>query len=147
MGLLTKEQIKAADKKKFVDVPIKEWGGDVRIRELSASERDMWESEGILTEVGDPDETGAQKVTAKFNPKHVRARLVVRCIVDANGKRMFADDEVAAVGSLSASTVEKLFEAAKKINAIDAKDIEELEKNSDAALSGDSSSNSANSLA
>jgi Phage tail assembly chaperone len=147
MALLTKDQIKQADKKKFVDVPVKEWGGEVRLQEMSASERDLWESENVTTVISDSDDDGQQKVTSKWNPKHVRARLVVRCMVDADGRRMYSDDEVAVVGSLSASTVEKLFKAANKLNAITAKDIEELEKNSDAAPSGASSSDSASSSA
>lgn len=142
MALLSKAQILAADKKKSKDVPVKEWGGTVRLQELSAAERDLWESESFLTEENDEGEE-----VARFNPKQARARLVVRCIVDETGKRLFTDDEVAAVGSLSASTVQKLFTEARKLNAISANDIEELEKNSDAAPSGASSSNSASASA
>lgn len=138
MGLLTKAQILAADKKKTEDVDVKEWGGKVRLQELSAADRDMWESESFVT---DEDEEG--KATTKFNPKQARARLVVRCLIGDDGKRLFSDDEVAAVGSLSASTVQKLFMACRRLNAISAGDIKELEKNSDAAPSGGSSSNSA----
>lgn len=69
----------------------------------------------------------------KFNPKHARARLVVRCLVDDKGKRLFTDDEVAAVGSLSASSMQKLFNACRKLNAITDDDVKELEKNSEAA--------------
>lgn len=142
MALLSKAQILAADKKKSKDVPVKEWGGTVRLQELSAAERDLWESESFITE---PDDDG--EAAARFNPKQARARLVVRCIVDEDGKRLFSDDEVAAVGSLSASTVQKLFMVARQLNAISSADIEELEKNSDAAPSGASSSNSANASA
>ena len=122
MGLLTKEQILAADRKRTVDVTVKEWGGTVPLQELSASDRDMWENESFLMS---SDGSGA-----KFNPKHARARLVVRCIVDGQGRRMFSDDEVASIGSLSASTMQKLVNAARKLNAISDEDIKELEGNS-----------------
>ena len=139
MGLLTKAQILAADKKKTEDVEVKEWGGKVRLQELSAADRDLWESESFITET---DDEGEQ--SARFNPKQARARLVVRCLVGDDGRRLFSDDEVASVGSLSASRVQKLFMAARRLNAISAGDIKELEKNSDAAPSGASSSSSAN---
>lgn len=142
MALLSKEQIFAADKKKSKDIPVKEWGGTVRLQELSAADRDLWEAESFITEPGDDGES-----QPRFNPKQARARLVVRCLVDENGKRMFSDDEVAAVGSLSASSVQKLFNTARTLNAISADDIEELEKNSGAAPSGDSSSSSASASA
>ena len=57
------------------------------------------------------------------------------------------DDEVAAIGSLSAATVQRLFNAARKLNAISDEDISELEGNSDAGPSGDGSSTSANASA
>lgn len=132
MALLTKDQIIKADKKKTIDVPVKEWGGDVRLQELSASDRDMWENESFVL--------NAEGTGAKFNPKHARARLVVRCIVDDKGKRLFTDDEVAAIGSLSASTIQRLFNAARKLNAISNEDIKELEGESGAGPSGAASS-------
>lgn len=140
MALLTKDQILAAgNRKRTIDVPVKEWGGTVRLQELSASDRDMWESEQITL---DPDGTNA-----RFNPKHSRARLVVRCIVDDTGRRMFSDDEVASIGSLSAASIQKLFNAARKLNAISAEDIKELEGNSDGGPSDAGSSTSANASA
>ena len=50
---------------------------------------------------------------------------------------------MAAVGSLSASTAQKLFNEARKLNAISNEDIKELEGNSDAAPGDGSSSTSA----
>lgn len=139
MSLLSKEQILSKDRKKTVDVNVKEWGGSVRLQELSASDRDMWENESFVLNA---DGTGA-----RFNPKHARARLVVRCLVDDQGRRLFMDDEVAAIGSLSAATVQRLFNAARKLNAISDEDISELEGNSDAGPSGDNSLTSANASA
>jgi hypothetical protein len=133
---LTKEQILGADRRKFEDVNVKEWGGKVRLQEISASERDLWESEQI-TVANDGS-------SAKFNPKHARARLIVRSLVDETGKRLFTDDEVAAVGSLSASTIARLFNKARALNAISSDDMKELEGNSDADPSDGASSTSAN---
>jgi len=139
MALLTKDQILKSDRKKSVDVDVKEWGGTVRLQELSASDRDLWENESFVL--------NAEGTGAKFNPKHARARLVVRCLVDDQGRRMFSDDEVAAIGSLSASTIQKLFNAARKLNAISDGDIKELEGNSGAGPSAGGSSTSASASA
>ena len=139
MALLSKDQILKADRKKTVDVEVKEWGGTVRLQELSASDRDLWENESFVL--------NAEGTGAKFNPKHARARLVVRCLVDDKGRRMFSDDEVAAIGSLSASSVQRLFNAARKLNAISNEDMKELEGNSGAGPSAGGSSTSANASA
>ena len=97
MGLLTKAQILAADKKKTEDVVVKEWGGSVRRQELSAADRDLWESESFITET---DDEGEQ--SARFNPKQARARLVVRCLVGDDPDR--ADVSCADQGVLGALT-------------------------------------------
>jgi len=138
-SLLGKNQILAADRKKSIEVRVAEWNGSVRLQELSASDRDLWENESFILQ--------ADGGGAKFNPRHARARLVVRCIVGEDGKRLFSDDEVAAVGSLSASSVQKLFNAARKLNAISDGDMEELEGNSVAGPSAGDSSTSANASA
>lgn len=54
---------------------------------------------------------------------------------------------MAAVGSLSASTAQKLFNEARKLNAISNEDIKELEGESGAVPSGAASSTSASASA
>lgn len=138
MALLTKDQILAADRRKTKDVPVREWGGDVRLQEMSGDERDAWEGETFLR-----NDDG----TARFNAKQVRSRLLIRCMVDADGRRLFIDDEVAKLGSLSASTLQRLYNEAMELNKVSADDIEELEGNSGAGPSAGDSSTSANASA
>lgn len=128
MSLLTKDQILSIDDKPTQDVPVPEWGGEVRIRTMSASERDKWESETY----GD----------GKVNTVDFRARFVALCIVDEAGKRMFTDEDVNQLGEKSAAALQRVFNAAQALNALTKKDIEELEKNSEAVPSDGSSSNS-----
>jgi hypothetical protein len=128
MSLLTKEQILAAVDKPTQDVGVPEWGGDVRIRTMSASERDKWEGETY----------GEGKV----NTVDFRARFVALCIVDEKGDRMFTDADVAQLGEKSAAALQRVFNAAQTLNALTNKDVAELEKNSEAAPDGGSSSNS-----
>jgi hypothetical protein len=119
MSLLTKEAILLADDLPHKDVRVKEWGGTVRVRTMTASERDKWEAE---TYGGD-----------KMNTADFRARFVALCLVDEKGNRMFSDKEVAALGQKSASAMQRLLTVAQELNAITDGDVEELEKNSVAA--------------
>jgi len=128
MGLLNKDAILAAEDKKFEDVDVPEWGGSVRVRMMSASERDQWENETYGT--------------GKVNTVDFRARFVALCAIDEAGNLLFTPDDVDALGAKSAAAVQRVFNAAQKLNALSAKDIQDLEKNSDAAQSGASSSNS-----
>ena len=126
MALLTKEAILAADDKPHQDVAVPEWGGDVRVRTMSASERDKWEAAVY---------SGGQVNTIDF-----RARFCALCIVDEQGGRLFTDDEVVTLGTKSAAALQRVFNAAQTLNALSNKDVEELAKNSEGGPDAASSS-------
>lgn len=126
MTLLTKEQILAAQDQPTKDVAVPEWGGDVRIRTMSASERDKWESDTYAD--------------GKVNTLDFRARFCALCIVDEQGARLFTDEEVSALGRKSAAALQRVFNEAQALNALSNKDVKELEGNSDAAPEGGNSS-------
>lgn len=115
--ILTKEQILAADDKPTRDVPVPEWGGEVRIRTMSASERDQWEAE-VYGE-------------GKVNTVDFRARFCALCIVDDQGAPVFTNAEVRALGAKSAAALQRVFNAAQTLNALSNKDVAELEKKSE----------------
>lgn len=127
MSLLTKDQILAADDQPTKDIEVPEWGGAVRIRTMSASERDKWESETYAD--------------GKVNTLDFRARFCALCIVDEQGTRLFSDAEVQALGRKSAAALQRVFNAAQELNALSNKDVKELEGNSGAAPEGGNSSN------
>ena len=91
--------------------------GLVSLCGLSASGRDLWEQQ-IYAERD-----------KKMGVKNIRASLVVRCITDEAGVRMFTDAEIAEVGSMPASVIDKLYEHCQRLSGLGAKDAEELEKN------------------
>ena len=72
MGLLTKERILAVDDIVTEDVDVPEWGGTVRVRGLSGTERDAFESSMI--------ERRGKKV--ETNLTNLRAKLVAASVVD-----------------------------------------------------------------
>jgi len=91
--------------------------GLVSLRGLTAGERDSWE-QYVYSERD-----------IKKGVKNIRASLVVRCITDEAGVRLFTDSEIAEVGAMPASVIDKLYEHCQRLSGLGAKDAEELEKN------------------
>lgn len=91
--------------------------GLVSLRGLSASDRDLWEQEVF------------SQRDIKKGVKNIRASLVVRCLTDEAGVRLFTDSEIAEVGAMPASVIDKLYEHCQRLSGLGAKDAEELEKN------------------
>lgn len=99
-------------------VPVPEWGPKVavRLKVLSAIERDAFEASTVTTKGG----------RQKPNLANLRARLVARCMVDANGNRVFESGDVARLGKKSSAALDRLFAKCQEINGFSEKDIEEL---------------------
>lgn len=130
MAILTRDQILQANDIITETVPVPEWGGEVLVRGLSGSERDGFE-----------DATLEQKgKSRRVNLANVRARLCALSIVDENGKRMFSDEDVRALGRKSAAALDRVFSAAQRLSGLSDEDVEELAKNSDGGQSEDSGS-------
>jgi len=68
------------------------------------------------------------------------ARLIVACLVDQEGRRLFADREAAAVLEWDSADVAALYRRLCRHCGIDRSYLEGLEKNSVATPSGDSAS-------
>jgi ribosomal protein S21 len=121
---LTKEQILAAADlpEEVVDVP--EWGGKVLIRGMTGAERDAFE-ESVMVTRGNNRE---------LNLRNFRAKLVARSIVDPVTKeRMFSDNEIVELGKKSARALQRVFEAALRLNGMTAESVEELTKSTEEA--------------
>jgi hypothetical protein len=120
---LSRDAILKVDDLPFEDVEVKEWGGVVRIRTMTGSERDAWEQALF-------DEKGKIK-----KAKDIRASFLVLCLIDENGQRIFKDTERDTLGAKSSLVLDRLFTVAQRLNGLGKKDVEELEKN----LGGDQS--------
>ena len=120
MGLLTKQQIVNADDARTEDIEVPEWGGTVRVRSLSAKQRDAFEASLVTGE-------GKKRKTDLVN---VRAKLVAACLVDEQGARLFSDDEAFALGLKSGATMDRVFTVCQRLAGLSPQDVEELEKNS-----------------
>jgi hypothetical protein len=87
-----------------VEVP--ELGGSVIVRGLTARGR---------------DELDASLMRGKGRKRTVdmqdfRAKLVCRCVVDEEGKRIFSDDDLPMLGELPASVLCPLFDVAHRLS-------------------------------
>ena len=125
--MLTKQQILDADDLPREKVTVPEWGGDVLVRMLTGTDRDRFEA-SIQGEGG------------KVDLKNVRARFCSLTMVDEGGHRLFADNEVLALGKKSAKALDRVFSAAQKLNGLTDDDVEELAGNSEGDPDGDSNS-------
>lgn len=118
--LLSKQAILAAKDIETRDVEVPEWGGRVRVKALTGSERDRFEQETVARK-GKNVETNLQ---------NIRARLVVLAAVDEEGNRLFGFHDIEALGKKSAKPLDRLFTVAMELSGIRDEDVEELAKNS-----------------
>ncbi len=132
--VLSKDDILAADdlQQEVVDVP--EWGGAVIVRGLTGAGRDAYEA-SIVTMRGQQQ---------SYNMANARAKLLVRCLVDEEGRRLFTESELEAdaLGAKSGRVLDRLFAVARRLSGLTTADMEELVGNSPAGQSGGSGSGS-----
>lgn len=126
--MLTKEQILNANDLETQTVDVPEWGGSVRIREMTGSERDAFEQATLKKNGKNYD----------LNLSNIRARLCSLCIVDEYGQRMFSDSDISALSAKSSRALDRLFSLCQKLNGLNKEDVDELSKNSLPARNDDS---------
>lgn len=102
------------------DLFIPEWGAYVRVRGLTARERDEWE-DSCLTQKGK---------NTTINVRNLRTKLVVRTVVDEDGQRIFSNGDAEALGEKSGAAVDRIYEVATRLSGVSERDAEELAGNS-----------------
>lgn len=121
MALLSREAILSAPDLETEDVAVPEWGGTVRVKSLTAAQRDAFEASSIK---------GKGK-NQTVNYANVRARLLALTIVDEDGAPLFEHSDVKALGEKNAGAVDRLFEVASRLSGVGEEDVEELAGNSE----------------
>jgi hypothetical protein len=125
---LNRDAILKAAALKTEDVSVPEWGGSVLVRELRGRERDEWEASLAV-------QRGRQMVPDVSN---MRAKLAARTIIDQDGEPVFTQQDVAALGELSAAALDRVFEVASRLSGLQQDAVEEMGKASGNGRSGDS---------
>ena len=118
---LTRAQILEVPDGQTEEVPVPEWGGVVLVKALNGTERDRFESSMMGKDF-----------------ENVRARLVAMAIVDEEGKNIFFDKDVLALGRKSGRALHRVFAVAQRLAGLLPEDIEQLTENFTEAPSADS---------
>lgn len=101
-------------------------GDVVYVSAMSGRARDAFELEQVSLTDGGNDFS---------HLSNVRARLLVKCLVDEDGNRLFEDSDAESLGEVWCAPLDAAMEVAKRLNAYTQADLEELEKNSASATS------------
>lgn len=123
-------QILQAQDRKYEDVPVPEWGGEVRIISLTGVGRDDFEASVV-------EDRGKD---VKVNTRNLRAKLVAATATDESFNLLFTPDQVSALGEKNGAILDRLFTVAQRLAGMSKSDVEQMVGNSDAAPSGDSTS-------
>ncbi|AVP41460.1 tail assembly chaperone [Streptomyces phage Wentworth] len=135
MALVTKAQINAAVDRKWEDVPVPEWGGDVRLMALSAADRGYIEAGSVVAN----GQTPQLKVESL---KVYREKLVGMAMVDENFERLYSNKEIAAgdLGKKDGAVIERLAAKVQEMSGMGRYAQKAAEGNSDAAPNDSSAS-------
>jgi len=125
---LSREQILAVQDCKIEEVDVPEWGGIIRVKALSGTERDQLEA-AIIGKSGE-----------ERNYNNLRARMVALTVVDESGDLIFETKDIAALGAKNARALDRIFDVGQRLSGMTAKDVKELVGKSKPDRSADSSS-------
>jgi len=129
MSVVTKDAFLAAEDRPTVDVPLlAEYYGEgmvARLRTMSGVER------------ADMEKRFAGSEAATTDPGGFRAAILTATWVDEAGEPLFTAEDAAALLSKNAKTLETVVEVACKLNGFTKEDVEDLEKNAQAAGGAD----------
>ena len=120
---LTREGILASRKgRKPVLLEVPEWGGEVYVRVLSAADQ-MVLSDGV-------------------EPKEMAIKVILHCLVDEDGERIFGDDDVDELAKEDFPVIMRVFGFVAKQNGLSTKELEEAMENFGPSPNGSKSSES-----
>src|SRR5438874_70295 len=114
----TKDQIFAANDSPTEKVPVPEWGegAEVYVRIMSGTERDAWEVDQYRLNTASPE----------VNLKNLRARVLVRCVVNDTGQNIFDEGDAEKLGGKSSKVIDRLYAVARRLNGLTKADVDEL---------------------
>jgi hypothetical protein len=127
--MLSRDQILSVNdlKPELVDVP--EWGGSVWVRALTGLERDLIEEAMIA---------GRSGGETQYNFRNLRAKTVAASIVDDDGLRMFAEEDVFLLGNKNVGALQRVFRVCQRLSGLSREDVEQITGNSEGASAGSS---------
>lgn len=127
---LDRAAILAASDIQTEEVHVPEWGTWIRVKGLTARERDDWEDSCL---------TGKGK-NQQVNMRNARARMVVRAAVDEQGNRLFQNHDTDSLGEKSGAAVDRIYDVAARLAGVSDRDMDDLTGNSETGPSAGSPS-------
>lgn len=116
---LSRDDILRATDLPVSSVEVPEWGGTVFVRTLTAEEYDEFERSTFSFDGGKKE----------LHLENVRGRFVALCACDEDGRRLFCDDDAPELGRRSKPAIERVYEAAQRLNGVAAGSVEDAKKN------------------
>ncbi len=129
MAFLTRKAVLEAVDITTMEVDVPEWGGKVLIKSMSGAEKSAYEKSLI--------EGKGKDVRQNISNHH--SKLLARCICGEDGKRLFVESDIDALGNKSAVVLERLVKIAAEFNKMDEGAAAETLKNSETIPNSDSS--------
>ncbi|MFF2094867.1 hypothetical protein [Streptomyces sp. NPDC058202] len=129
---LSRDSILAANDIPTETVPVSEWGGDVIVRGLTGAELDAYQG-SIRQFRRSLDGKGMEPVLIQ---EGMHAKLLVKCLVDDNGERLFSDGDVDELGAKSSLVLDRLYDVAQRLSGLSEEEQEEMEGNSETPTEG-----------
>ncbi len=116
---LTRDQILGAADLPAEDVQVPEWGGVVRVRGMTAAQREIYRQ-------------------ASKDNQDLATRFVAMVIVDDSGRCLFSESDIAALGAKSTVAIERVLKVAMRLSGLQPGAAEQAEKNSGPSPSANS---------
>jgi hypothetical protein len=124
---LGRDDILGASDLEYTEVNVPQWNGKVRIRSLTAEEKDEFEQTLMNSSFDEVDDKGTLK--SNRNIKEIRAKLFVLCVVDDDGQRLFKDSDIQKVQKKSGQAIQAVWEVASVFNGLGEKVQSDVAKN------------------
>ena len=109
--MLTRDQILKALDLKTADVEVPEWGGTIRVRTMTGTDR-----ANFLKISTDKD----------GKPKQFMEALIVATAVDAKGDQLFTAADIAELGKKSSLALQRVFEKSADLNGLTQASVEKI---------------------
>ena len=122
---LTRDAILALDDVQIEELHVPQWGGTVRVRGMSGTQRDAFEK-AISREKRSGSSKRSGKTTTEIIREQLRARLVAWCVVDDSGQRVFTDDDLPGLNAKSGAALEPIVDAAMRLSGMGDDDVDDL---------------------
>lgn len=139
MALMSRADILNAPDIEFEDIDLSAvhgWG-TVRIKDLTAGERDKLEQSIVIERT---ERVNGKQVKTQELRANVRATFCAACIVDETMQPLFSKSDITALGEKSARALDAIFSLIRRRNGIGEEDLAELEGNSEPSQDGASPS-------